>query len=800
MFKKSAVVLAATLALTAYKASADEHTTNSHAALSNGDTCFESGENNRGCATAKFKKRHHFNRIASFPVCSQIDANCNTDIETSAEIVAASSDGNTLIYSDSPQNQIGFTDITDPHNPAPLGTLAMAGEPTSVAVIGDYALVAVNTSVDYVNVSGELAVVDIETQTIVTSHALLGQPDSIAVSPDGMYAAVVIENERDEDLGNGAPPQLPAGALQIITLNGAPSDWSVSNVDLTGIADLYAGDPEPEYVDINSDNIAVVSLQENNHIILVDLSDGHIVNHFSAGTVNLTQIDGTEEDPAIISLSKSKDGVLREPDGVAWIDNNHFATADEGDLDGGSRGFTLFNTDGEVIYNSANQLDHLTVRFGHYPDGRSGNKGNEPENVELGIYGEERYLFVNSERASLVFVYDVADPAHPIFRQALPAGVAPEGALAIPSRNLLVVASEKDDRGDKMRSVLNIYQYNTQPMSYPSIASVNRLDGTPIPWSALSGLAAGKGNPALIYGVDDSFYGKNRIFTFNVATQPATLMAETYITDSNNVLATLNVVDVADDIPANDPSRINTFDDVDLAAMINSDKTVNLDPEGIAKATEGGFWIVSEGSGTVGDNKRPINSHNLLIKTDAEGIISQVITLPAALNDDQLRFGFEGVTEYNSSVYVAFQRVWSGTGDNDVRIGIYDTINHSWSFLYYPLEAANSQNGGWVGLSDIASLGDGQFLVIERDNQGGPDAAIKRLYRFDVTGLVDGDTVTKILVRDLIDDLQASGGLIPEKIEGLAVTTKGDVYIVNDNDGVDDNSGETQLINLGKIL
>ena len=49
-------------------------------------------------------------------------------------------------------------------------------------------------------------------------------------------------------------------------------------------------------------------------------------------------------------------------------------------------------------------------------------------------------------------------------------------------------------------------------------------------------------------------------------------------------------------------------------------------------------------------------------------------------------------------------------------------------------------------------------------------------------------------------DLTATGGLIAEKIEGSAVTADGDVYIINDNDGVDDNSGETNLINLGNIL
>jgi hypothetical protein len=208
--------------------------------------------------------------------------------------------------------------------------------------------------------------------------------------------------------------------------------------------------------------------------------------------------------------------------------------------------------------------------------------------------------------------------------------------------------------------------------------------------------------------------------------------------------------------------------------------------------------VASEGSGTVGDIDRPVTSLNFVFKTDANGLIESVIQLPPELNAVQLRFGFEGIAEYNSSAYVAFQRVWPG--DENVRIGIYDTVGAAWSFLFYPLDAVESQNGGWVGLSDLTSLGDGRFLVIERDNQGGPDAAIKRLYTFDVTGLAADAVVTKTLVRDLMPDLAEPGGLTYEKIEGSAVTAGGDVYIVNDNDGIDDNSGETQLINLGQIL
>ncbi|MDU0354407.1 esterase-like activity of phytase family protein [Paraglaciecola aquimarina] len=748
------------------------------------------------CASTQLSHKR-FNRVASFPVCSQIDIHCDDDTETSAEIVSASADGLTLVYTDSPNEQLGFINITDPSNPLAAGTLALAGEPTSVSVVGDYALVGLNTSTNYVDVSGALVVINIDTQAVVATIDLGGQPDSVAISPDGMYAAIAIENERDEDLADGAPPQAPAGYLSIVNLAGEPSTWTASKVDLVGLADLYGDDPEPEYVDINSDNIAVVTLQENNHIVLVDLTDGTVLNDFSAGSVDLAQVDATEE-KALISQTESLDAVLREPDGVTWLGNHYFATADEGDLDGGSRGFTVFNKSGEVVYAAGSSMEHMVASVGHYPDARSENKGNEPENAEYGVFGDERYLFVNSERSSLVFVYDVADFTKPVFKQVLPAGVAPEGALAIPSRNLLVVASEADDRGAKIRSVVNIYNYSANDQQYPTIQSTYRVDGSPIPFGALSGLSADPTNTSLLYSVEDSFYKSNRIFTIDTSLSPAALVAETTIKDTNDVFAAISAATLADDtVDADDVRRVSVFDEADLAAMINADKTVNIDPEGVAKASDGGFWIASEGSGTMGDTSRPINSLNFIFKTDMSGIIEEVITLPDTVNSNQLRFGFEGVAEYSDNVYVAFQRVWAG--DPNVRIGVYHTTTKTWSFLYYPLDGAESQNGGWVGLSDLTSLGNGKFLVLERDNQGGPDAAIKRIYQVDTNGLGDGETLTKVLVKDVLPDMQSAHGLPAEKVEGMAIMANGDVYIVNDNDGVDDNSGEIQLINLGKI-
>jgi hypothetical protein len=238
--------------------------------------------------------------------------------------------------------------------------------------------------------------------------------------------------------------------------------------------------------------------------------------------------------------------------------------------------------------------------------------------------------------------------------------------------------------------------------------------------------------------------------------------------------------------------------------MINEDKTVNIDPEGISVSAHGGFWVASEGAGTVADGaSRPVNSLNLLFKVDDWGVIEDVVTLPSELNDVQLRFGFEGVSEYEGFLYVAFQRVWPGDEAGEVRIGIYDIEGEEWNFVFYELDSVESQDAGWVGLSDITAVGNGQFLIVERDNMAGPDAAIKRLYWIDLDGWTDGDAIgsaDKILVRDLMDDLTASGGPVPEKIEGSAYTASGNVWIVNDNDGIDDNSGETQLLSLGHLL
>ncbi len=476
-----------------------------------------------------------------------------------------------------------------------------------------------NTSQSFSEPSGKLVMVDIVNRSILRRIDVGGQPDSIAVSPDKRYAAIAIENERDEDAGDGRPPQPPPGFVVIVDLQGTPSEWDTRKVDLVGIPALFPDDPEPEYVAINDRNIAAVTLQENNHVVLIHLPTGEILKHWGAGAADLRGVDVSEND--LIELEGELDEVPREPDAATWISPFRLVTADEGDLDGGSRGFTIFDREGKVRFAAGNALEHLVTRVGHYPEDRSENKGGEPEGVAYGQYGKHRFLFVGSERSNIIAVYRIA-PGRPKLAQVLPAGPGPEGLLAIPSRGLFAVASEVDDAEVNIRSTITIYALKEGQPRYPTIRSANRVDGTPIPWGALSALAADRWDPHTLYTAYDSFYRQSHIFSLDIGKKPAVI--------------------------------------TDELVLHRNGETVDLDLEGIAQRPDGGFWAVSEGAGSVDHPGRPVTSVNLLIKVSPDGAIIDEIRLPDSVNGLQRRFGLEGVASVGRGskelVYVAFQR------------------------------------------------------------------------------------------------------------------------------------------------
>ncbi len=706
-----------------------------------------------------------FNRIGTFHVLDNLPRDGDPAKETSAEIIAATPDGMTLVYTDSPGKRIGLIDIADPAAPKPAGLVALNGEPTSLVVIGGRALVGVVTSEDFARPAGEIAVVDLATRAVVATCDLGGQPDSVAKSPDGAFLAVAIENERDEKKNDGALPQSPPGNLTILRLVAGGVDCASKRVvDLTGLAAIAPDDPEPEFVDVNSRNEAVVTLQENNHIVIVDLATGRIVRHFSAGTVDLGRIDVKRD--GVIDLSGEMRNALREPDAVKWIDDDRFVVANEGDWKGGARGFTIFRKDGGVDFESGPSPEHMAVRLGHYPEHRD-KKGIEMEGAEVATFGSERLLFLGAERGSLTFVYrDRGAGSAPDYLQALPGGIGPEGLLALPGRNLFVTASETDRRkSGGAGSVVTLYRREAGAPAYPTIASADDANGLPIPWTALSGLAADPATPGRLHAVMDSAWSQGRILTIDASATPARIVAATTVTRDGKPAA-------------------------------------GLDLEGIAARPQGGFWIVSEGN----PERKERPTANLLLRVSAAGAIEEEIAPPPALAGGATRFGFEGVTvagsDADETVWIAVQREWKDDPAGQAKLLAYRPADRSWRAVRYPLDAA--PQGGWVGLSEITAAAGG-LILLERDNQIGPLAKIKKLTFVSLAGVTPAPLggalplLAKTTLRDLLPDLAAPRGYVIEKIESFAIDAAGMGFAVTDNDGVDGSSGETQFLRLGPV-
>ncbi len=692
-----------------------------------------------------------FNRIASFPVAQNLPK--GEDKATSSEIITATADGNTLIYSDAPGGTIGFIDITDAKAPKAGGSVKIDGEPNSVAAVGAKVLVTIDRTKDLTKPAGQLGVVDIASRKIEATCDLGGQPDSVVISPDGTFAAIAIENQRDEKLNDGALPQLPAGVLQIVTLNnGVPVCDSIRHVDLTGLSTVAPEDPEPEFVNINANGEIVVTLQENNHIVIVDSKTAKVTAHFPAGTVDLDGVD-IKTDGAL-TFSGKLTAIPREPDAVKWLGTDRFVVANEGDYKGGSRGFTIFDRTGKVLYDAGTSLEYAVARVGHFPEKRAKNKGIEPEGLEAATFNGQKYFFVLSERGSMIAVYKDTG-AEPELVQLLPSGISPEGAVAIPGRNLLASANEADLGEDGgARSHVMIYELGEGEKAYPMLVSKD-IDGRPLGWGAMSGLVGDAEKDGILYAVSDSVYAMQpSIFTIDATKKPAEITSVVRVTR-------------------------------------NGQPAQKLDIEGIALDGKGGFWLASEG-----DSAKFVG-HGIY-NVSAKGEIKSEIALPAELLAGETRFGLEGITTTGSgddlTLWMAIQREWKDDPKGQVKLLSYKPKSKEWAAVRYPLEKTEK---GWVGLSEITARGD-YLYIIERDNLIGDKAKLKKLYRVAIADLkpakLGGELplVTKQEVHDFMPDLKnATNGYGVDKLEGFAFDKSGKAFAITDNDGVDDSSGET---------
>jgi hypothetical protein len=136
---------------------------------------------------------------------------------------------------------------------------------------------------------------------------------------------------------------------------------------------------------------------------------------------------------------------VRYPDAIAFSpDGQYLLSANEGEqaLTGG-RGFSIWALNGELVWDDGGEIEQRAVKAGLYPDKRSDKRGIEVEGITAARFGSRDFAFAVSERGSFLVIYDISNPYAPEFVQILPTGDGPESVVALPSRNLVLVAAEE---------------------------------------------------------------------------------------------------------------------------------------------------------------------------------------------------------------------------------------------------------------------------------------------------------------------------------------------------------------------
>jgi hypothetical protein len=258
-----------------------------------------------------------------------------------------------------------------------------------------------------------------------------------------------------------------------------------------------------------------------------------------------------------------------------------------------------------------------------------------------------------------------------------------------------------------------------------------------------------------------------------------------------------------------------------------------LDPFGgdfegiVTDPNDGSFWMVDEyrpaiyhfdAGGVLLDRFVPIGTAAAAgMSPGAYG--SEV--LPAVLAQRRQNRGFEAIAWDNGKLYVFVQSPLRNPASlassalnamQNVRLVEFDPATLATKQFIYVLDNPDlgpEPNTRADKIGDAVSLGNGEFLVVERDDDAVPGddpAAIeKKIYRFNLAGATEvssftntvgstGKTVDQLTVAEMAAngihpvgkilhvDLNEAGYNQVQKVEGLAVIDPWTIAVINDND------------------
>lgn len=267
---------------------------------------------------------------------------------------------------------------------------------------------------------------------------------------------------------------------------------------------------------------------------------------------------------------------------------------------------------------------------------------------------------------------------------------------------------------------------------------------------------------------------------------------------------------------------------VDLLGQKLPQDPLGADLEGIVVSpVDGSFWMVDEYRPAIYQFSPAGLLLNRYVPIGTAAAAGQPVgtygteVLPAVLAQRRQNRGFEAIAWDDGKVYAFVQSPLRNPATltnpalnamRNIRIVEFNPTTLGTRQFLYVMD--NADQGGEPNtrpdkIGDAVALGQGEFLVVERDDDARPDDAAntieKKIFRFNLTGATDvttltttvgttGKTVDQLSVADLVAnnvrpvfkvlhaDLNAAGYNRVQKVEGLALVDRTTVAVINDND------------------
>ncbi len=283
------------------------------------------------------------------------------------------------------------------------------------------------------------------------------EPEYIAVSGDYAYVTLQENNAM-------AKVNLATGKLEYVKSYGAKSYEKANTIDIEEEGEIKMQNYKGLFGLYMPDSIAAYATNSTTYLVTANEGDGR---EYPVEDVNASLATGDAlTDEKKISKLKLDASI----DGNYTTDNDLKVVIDMGDTDNdgdydklytyGARSFSIWDTNGDLIFDSADTISKMVAKMqpklfnqdDGEVDGRSGNKGAEPEALAIGEVDGKTYAFVGLERQNVIMVFDITDPSNVTLKQYFntetDGDISAEGMKFVPAsespngKNLLLVAFE----------------------------------------------------------------------------------------------------------------------------------------------------------------------------------------------------------------------------------------------------------------------------------------------------------------------------------------------------------------------